>query len=47
MLHTVRKANINDLKKIVEFIVAEASDAEGIMIEPDKILNGNHRKGRC
>ena len=40
MPYTVRNANINDLEKIVEFIVAEASDAEGIAKAPDKILNG-------
>jgi len=36
----VRKANLNDLEKIVEFIVTEANDAEGIYKSPGKILKG-------
>ena len=40
MTYKVRKANLNDLEKIVEFIFAEASDAEGITKTPNKILNG-------
>jgi L-amino acid N-acyltransferase YncA len=40
MISKVRKANLNDLEKIVEFIVAEAKDAEGISKSPSKILNG-------
>ena len=40
MKYNVRNANITDLKSLVEFIVAEASEAEGVHKASDKILNG-------
>jgi GNAT superfamily N-acetyltransferase len=36
----VRNANLNDLENLVEFIVAEANEAEGIHKASDKILRG-------
>jgi GNAT superfamily N-acetyltransferase len=36
----VRNANFNDLEKLVEFIVAEANEAEGIHKASDKIIGG-------
>ena len=40
MKYKVRNANLNDLEKLVEFIVAEANEAEGIHKASDKILRG-------
>ena len=40
MKYNVRNANLNDLEKLVEFIVAEANEAEGIQKASDKILRG-------
>ena len=40
MKYKVRNANLNDLNDLVEFIVAEANEAEGIHKSSDKILNG-------
>ena len=40
MKYNVRNANLNDLENLVEFIVAEANEAEGIHKASDKILNG-------
>ena len=40
MKYKVRNANLNDLGYLVEFIVAEANEAEGILKSSSKILNG-------
>ena len=40
MKYKVRNANLNDLENLVEFIVAEANEAEGMQKAPDKILKG-------
>ena len=40
MKYKVRNANLNDLENLVEFIVAEADEAEGIHKASDKILRG-------
>jgi GNAT superfamily N-acetyltransferase len=40
MTYKVRKAYLSDIEKLVEFIVAEAHEAEGLIKKPDKIMNG-------
>ena len=40
MKFRVRSAGIDDLNSLVEFVVAEANEAEGIVKSPDIVLNG-------
>ena len=40
MKFKVRNANLDNLDKLVEFVVAEANEAEGIVKSPDIVLNG-------
>ena len=40
MKYKVRNPNLNDLKYLVEFIAAEANEAEGVHKASDKIING-------
>ena len=40
MKFNVRNANLDDLETLVEFVVAEANEAEGIVKSPEIVLNG-------
>jgi GNAT superfamily N-acetyltransferase len=40
MAHNVRRANIGDLEKLIEFTMAEAAEAEGISKNTDKVREG-------